>query len=211
MANIKPFKAERYLNKHEEQLNLKNKESIDKFYKNYLSIKGKQDAIYIYRKILNNRVQIGILTGVAIDDNINGLVKEIQYNKLYKDIDKSNNIKFCNINMGDVLLTYKNQEEIQKIIDYYVYFMPPICDFKLSNDEIHTIWRVEKEIDIIDLIKEFEKIENLYIVYGKSVCLELENIALEERKKNPNYTGEEDYNYYIAMIISDDNLKTMCL
>ena len=87
--------------------------------------------------------------------------------------------------------------------------MPPIYDFKTEDDVIHTIWKVEKERDIEDLVKEFEKVGNLYIADGHHRCAAAENIALEERRKNPNYTGEEEFNYYTAMIAPDTNLKVM--
>ena len=107
------------------------------------------------------------------------------------------------------LLTYKDNEEIDKIMDYYVYFMNPIYDFKTDDGVTHTVWKVEKERDINNLINEFKKVGNLYIADGHHRCAAAENIALEERRKNPNYTGEEEFNYYIAMISPDTNLKVM--
>lgn len=197
------------INEHDEQVYLKAKENLDKFMQNNVFVKDQQDAIYIYREIVNDRAQTGIVACVAVDDNINGVVKKHEYTKPDKELDRTNHIKYCNANTGTVLLTYKNQEEIEKIIDYYVYFMTPIYDFKTEDDVIHTIWKVEKERDIVDLINEFAKIDNLYIADGHHRCAAAENIALEERRKNPNYTGEEEFNYYTAMIAPDNNLKVM--
>lgn len=197
------------VNEHDEQVYVKAKENLDKFMKNNIFVRDQQDAFYIYREIVNDRVQTGIVACVSIDDNINGVVKKHEYTKPDKELDRTNHIKYCNANTGTVLLTYKNQEEIDKIMDYYVYFMPPIYDFKTEDGVTHTIWKVEKERDIVDLVNEFNKVGNLYIADGHHRCAAAENIALEERRKNPNYTGEEEFNYYTAMIAPHTNLKVM--
>ena len=197
------------INEHDEQVYVKAKENLDKFKKENIFVKDKEDAIYIYREIVNDRAQIGIVACVAVDDNLNGVVKKHEYTKPDKELDRTKHIKYCNANTGTVLLTYKDNEEIDKIMDYYVYFMNPIYDFKTDDGVTHTVWKVEKERDINNLINEFKKVGNLYIADGHHRCAAAENIALEERRKNPNYTGEEEFNYYIAMISPDTNLKVM--
>ena len=197
------------INEHDEQVYVKAKENLDKFKKENIFVKDKEDAIYIYREIVNDRAQIGIVACVAVDDNLNGVVKKHEYTKPDKELDRTNHIKYCNANTGTVLLTYKDNEEIDKIMDYYVYFMNPIYDFKTDDGVTHTVWKVEKERDINNLINEFKNVGNLYIADGHHRCAAAENIALEERRKNPNYTGEEEFNYYIAMISPDTNLKVM--
>ena len=197
------------VNEYDEQVYLKAKENLDKFIQKNIFVKDQQDAIYIYREIVGDRAQTGVIACVAVDDNINGVVKKHEYTKPDKELDRTNHIKYCNANTGTVLLTYKNQEEIEKIIDYYVCFMTPIYDFKTEDNVIHTIWKIEKERDIEDLVNEFAKVGNLYIADGHHRCAAAENIAFEERDKNPNYTGEEEFNYYIAMIAPDTNLEVM--
>ncbi len=197
------------VNEHDEKVYLKAKENLDEFLNNNVFMRDKDDAIYIYRQIVNNRSQTGIVACVAVEDNFNGVVKKHEYTKPDKELDRTNHIKYCNANTGTILLTYKNQEEIDKIVDYYVYFMPPIYDFKTDDNVTHTIWKVEKKRDIQDLIKEFDKVENLYIADGHHRCAAAENIALEERRRNPNYTGEEEFNYYTAMIAPDNKLHVM--
>ena len=197
------------VNEHDEKVYLKAKENLNEFLNNNVFMRDKDDAIYIYRQIVNNRSQTGIVACVAVEDNFNGVVKKHEYTKPDKELDRTNHIKYCNANTGTILLTYKNQEEIDKIVDYYVYFMPPIYDFKTDDNVTHTIWKVEKKRDIQDLVKEFDKVENLYIADGHHRCAAAENIALEERRRNPNYTGEEEFNYYTAMIAPDNKLHIM--
>ena len=64
------------INEHDEQVYVKAKENLDKFKKENIFVKDKEDAIYIYREIVNDRAQIGIVACVAVDDNLNGVVKK---------------------------------------------------------------------------------------------------------------------------------------
>ena len=197
------------IDEHDERVYLKAKENLDNLINKNILVKDDDEAIYIYRQIANNRSQIGIVACVSVDDSINGVIKKHEYTKPDKELDRTNHIKYCNANTGTILLTYKNNEEIDKIMDYYVYFMTPIYDFKTDDDVIHTIWKVNKQRDIDDLVNEFEKVDNLYIADGHHRCAAAENIALEERRKNPNYRGDEEFNYYTAMIAPDTNLNVM--
>ena len=220
MANIKPFKAVRPANEYvkmvaelpydgiingDEQLHLKTKENVDNCMSDNIFIKDNEEAIYIYRKIVNDRVKTSIIACIEVDNNINGVIKKYEHTKLDKDIYRVNHIRHSNEHMGTALLTYKNMEEIEKIMDYYVYFMTPIYDFKTDDGIIHTVWKVEKERDINDLVNEFTKVENLYIEDDNGMYEVRENIALEERRKNPNYTGKEEYNYYTGILVANIN------
>ena len=197
------------VNESDEKVYEKAKENLNKFIDENIFIKDKEDAIYIYREIVDDRAQIGIVACVAVDDNLNGVVKKHEYTKPDKELDRTNHIKYCKANTGTVLLTYKNNKGIEKIIDSYIYFKQPIYDFKTDDDVIHTVWKIDKECDINKLVKGFEEVGNLYIADGHHRCAAAENIALDERQKNPNYTGKEEFNYYTAMIAPDTNLKVM--
>ena len=93
---------------------------LDKFKDEKILIKEKQECIYIYREIMDGRAQTGLVACVSVDDNINGVIKIHEYTKPDKELDRTNHIKYCNANTGTILLTYKNREKVDEIIDYYV-------------------------------------------------------------------------------------------
>ena len=105
---------------HDEAVYLKAKENLDKFKDEKILIKEKQECIYIYREIMDGRAQTGLVACVSVDDNINGVIKIHEYTKPDKELDRTNHIKYCNANTGTILLTYKNREKVDEIIDYYV-------------------------------------------------------------------------------------------
>ena len=166
------------IDEHDERVYLKAKENLDNLINKNILVKDDDEAIYIYRQIANNRSQIGIVACVSVDDSINGVIKKHEYTKPDKELDRTNHIKYCNANTGTILLTYKNKQEIEDIMTYYVYFMKPLYDFISDDNVIHTIWKVEKKRDVNDLIKAFENIDYLYVADGHHRCAAAKNFAL---------------------------------
>ena len=197
------------VDEHDEAVYLKARENLNKFRDKNILIKEKKECIYIYREIMDGRAQTGIVACVSVDDNINGVIKIHEYTKPDKELDRTNHIKYCNANTGTILLTYKNREKIDEIINFYVKNEVPIYDF-VSDDEVrHTVWRIYREHDLKDIVDEFKKVPNLYIADGHHRAASAVNVAKEKREKNPNYTGDEEFNYYIAMIAPEDNLEVL--
>lgn len=197
------------IDEHDEAVYFKAKENLEKFKDEKILIKEKQECIYIYREIMNGREQVGLVACVSVDDSINGVIKIHEYTKPDKELDRTNHIKYCNANTGTILLTYKNREKVDEIVDYYVKNELPLYDFITDDGIFHTVWRIERQEDIKSLVDEFDKIPNLYIADGHHRSASAVNVAKQKRAENPNYTGDEEFNYYIAMIAPEDNLEVL--
>ena len=197
------------VDEHDEAVYLKAKENLDKFKDEKILIKEKQECIYIYREIMDGRAQTGLVACVSVDDNINGVIKIHEYTKPDKELDRTNHIKYCNANTGTILLTYKNREKVDEIIDYYVKNELPIYDFISDDGVFHTVWRIDRKEDLKELVDEFDKIPYLYIADGHHRSASAVNVAKEKRDANPNYPGDEEFNYYIAMIAPENDLEVM--
>ena len=194
------------IDEHDEKVYLKARENLNKFREKNILIKEKQECIYIYREIMDGRAQTGIVACVSVDDYINGIIKIHEYTKHDKELDRTNHIKYCNANTGTILLTYKNRKKVDEIINFYVKNEIPIYDF-ISDDEVrHTVYR---QNDLKYIVDEFDKVPYLYIADGHHRAAAAVNIAKEKREQNQNYTGDEEFNYYIAMIAPQDNLEVL--
>lgn len=194
------------IDEYDEKVYLKAKDNLDKFKRNNILIQEDDECIYIYKEVMNNREQIGIVACVSVDDSLSGIIKKHEYTKPDKELDRTNHIRYCKANTGTILVTYKSKKSINKIINSYIKTEMPLYDF-ISNDKIHhTIWRIN-QIEIINqIIHEFEDVPYLYIADGHHRAASAENIAKEMRLKYPDYTGKEEFNYYLAMIAPDENL-----
>lgn len=194
------------VDEYDEQVYIKAKENLDEFRKRNILIKEEKECIYIYKQIMNSREQVGVVACLSIDDSLNGIIKKHEFTKPDKEKDRTNHIRYCNANTGTILVTYKSKQSINAFIYRYIEDNKPIYNFTTEDGISHTIWRIEDEEKIEYLVEEFKKINYLYIADGHHRSASAENIAKEMRAKHPNYTGKEEFNYYLAMIAPDKEL-----
>lgn len=194
---------------YDEKVYLKARENLDEFRKQEILVKDDKECIYIYKQIMDGRAQVGIVACISVDESLNGTIKKHEYTRPEKEIDRTKHIKYCDANTGTILVTYKHQRVIDDIINDFMDNNEPLYDF-ITDDKIeHTVWKIDND-DIIDnLVDKFEKLDYLYIADGHHRTASAENVAKEMRAKNPNYTGKEEFNYFIAMIAPDENLMVL--
>lgn len=197
------------INQYDEKVYIKARENLNQFIEQNILIKEEKECLYIYKQIMNNREQVGIVACLSVDDSLNGVIKKHEYTKPDKEKDRTNHIRYCNANTGTILVTYKSKQSINQFIEKYIQTNGPIYNF-ISEDNIsHIVWKIDNQEDINYLVGEFDKINSLYIADGHHRSASAENIALEIRNKYPYYTGKEEFNYYLAMIAPDDNLNIL--
>lgn len=182
-------------------------ENLNDFLKIEVFIEDEEEHIYIYREIMGNVVQTGIVACVSVDETINGKIKKHEHTKPDKVRDRIKHIEHCKANTGTILLTYYTEDNIEDIVNKKTK-EEPIYDFESEDGVRHTVWILdEEESKLVE--RAFEKVENLYIADGHHRSKAAQEYALKMRKENPQYTGEEEFNYYLAMIAPKDNLYVM--
>lgn len=182
-------------------------ENLNDFLKREVFIEDEEEHIYIYREIMGNVVQTGIVACVSVDETINGKIKKHEHTKPDKVRDRIKHIEHCKANTGTILLTYYTEYNIEDIVNKKTK-EEPIYDFESEDGVRHTVWFLdEEESKLVE--RAFEKVENLYIADGHHRSKAAQEYALKMRKENPQYTGGEEFNYYLAMIAPKDNLYVM--
>lgn len=182
-------------------------ENLNDFLKREVFIEDEEEHIYIYREIMGNVVQTGIVACVSVDETINGKIKKHEHTKPDKVRDRIKHIEHCKANTGTILLTYYTEYNIEDIVNKKTK-EEPIYDFESEDGVRHTVWILdEEESKLVE--RAFEKVENLYIADGHHRSKAAQEYALKMRKENPQYTGGEEFNYYLAMIAPKDNLYVM--
>ena len=194
---------------YDEKVYLKAKENLDKFRENNILIKDEKESIYIYKQVMDDRAQVGIVACVSVDDSLNGIIKKHEYTKPDKEKDRTNHIRYCNANTGTILITYKSKQNINELINKYIQENESLYNFITEDSIQHTVWKIEEKNSINNIVDEFEKVPYLYIADGHHRSASAENIAKERRKANPNYSGDEEFNYYLAMIAPDKDLMIL--
>ena len=124
----------------------------------------KEKSIYIYQQISHTKIYTGFICGVSTDDYKNKRIKIHEKTiekreRLFKDY-----LKSCKIHAEPVLLTHKENKEIEKIIQNKIK-TKPLIKFTTNDKKEHSIWDIKSEIEISNLKKQFKPVD-LYIADG---------------------------------------------
>lgn len=165
--------------------------------------------LYIYRLTMNGKSQTGLVACTSIDEYLNGTIKKHELTRADKEADRIRHVDTLNANTGPIFLAYKNNEMAKVIIEGWKTANKPEYDF-VSEDGIgHTVWVMDSDTEIGILVDSFRKVENFYIADGHHRNASAVKVGLKRRERNELYTGDEEYNYYLSVLFSADELKIM--
>jgi len=192
---------------HDIKVYEKAKSNLNLFKKNgYL--KEEAEKIYIYRQIMDERIQIGLVACIAVEDSLNGKIKIHEHTKPDKVEDRTKHIDYCQAHTGTILLTYHNNNRIDKIIGEQTSKMP-LYDFTTEDNIRHTIWTLDNDSTIKIQILFRDTVDALYIADGHHRSKSAIDYSQKMKKIDPDYSINSEYNYYPAMIAPDNQLYVM--
>ncbi|WP_410506318.1 DUF1015 domain-containing protein [Haloimpatiens sp. FM7315] len=187
----------------------KARENLQKMIQEKTYIKDEKPCMYIYRQIMNKRVQTGIVACASIDDYINDVIKKHELTRADKEEDRMNHVDYTDSNTGPIFLTYKHKDEIDNIVKTWTENHKPVYDYVAEDGVSQIVWVIDDEKVISNLSSEFKKIDNLYIADGHHRSASAVRVGKKRRKEHPNYTGEEEFNYFLSVLFKDEDLYVM--
>lgn len=171
-------------------------------------IQDKEPVFYIYRLTMDGKSQTGLVACTSIDEYIENKIKKHELTRADKEEDRIRHVDTCNANTGPIFLTYRNKRAVDDIINKCTREVP-VYDF-VSDDSIgHTVWLVDDKKVIESLVNEFKSVDALYIADGHHRNASAVKVGLKRRAAKPNYTGDEEFNYYLSVIFPDNQLYIM--
>jgi uncharacterized protein (DUF1015 family) len=183
--------------------------NLDKFIADGILEQDETPKYYIYRQLMNGRVQTGLVGCTSIDDYMNDIIKKHEFTRPEKEVDRINNFDHCDANTAPIFLTYRKNDEVNTIINDWIKFHMPIYNF-VSDDEItHIVWVIDQEELIARLQQLFAEIDFLYIADGHHRSASSVKVGNKRREALPEYTGEEEFNYFLSVIFPDQDLFIM--
>ena len=187
----------------------KARDNLNKMISDGVFIQDARPCFYIYKQVMNGRAQIGIVACASIDDYINNVIKKHELTRADKEQDRINHVDYCDANTGPIFLTYRAKETINKLVNDTMAAKAPVYDF-VSEDGIgHTVWVMDDPAAIEAISAEFAGIDNLYIADGHHRSASAVRVGLKRREAKPDYSGEEEFNYFLSVIFPDDQLYIM--
>ena len=193
---------------YDEKVYKKGKENLDNFIKNGVLIQDEKPCFYLYRLIMGNIDQIGLVAGASIEDYENDVIKKHEHTRAVKEADRIKHVDTLNANTGPVFLTYKSRDDFNKIADE-IMKTKPVYDFSADDGIKHIFWKIENGNSIKEIENIFSGIDFLYVADGHHRSASGTIVGQRRREKNPNHTGEEEYNFFLSVIFPHNQLYIM--
>lgn len=185
------------------------RKNLDAFVADGIMKQDEKPLFYIYRQLMNGRVQTGIVACTSIDEYLNDIIKKHEFTRPEKEVDRINNFDACEAHTEPVFLTYRNRKSINTMVNDWIKFHMPVYNFTTEDDITHIFWVIDDLSVVASLEKEFKDIDFLYIADGHHRSASSVKVGLKKREDDPKFTGEEEFNYYLAVIFPDDDLFIM--
>ena len=168
-----------------------------------------KELYYIYAQTMNGKTQYGLVVGAYVDDYMSGRIKKHELTRRDKEEDRMKHVRVNNANIEPVFLAYPDNEVINSLLMRYA-AQQPVYDFVAPIDGFrHQFWIVSDEADIKTITDEFAKMPSLYIADGHHRSAAAALVGAEKAKQNPHHTGEEEYNFFMAVCFQASQLTVL--
>ncbi len=194
---------------HSDEAYAKAKENLTAFEKKNILIRETAPQFYIYRQMMNGRVQTGIVGCVSVDEYLDGTIKRHELTRKEKELDRICHFDACGAQTEPVFLAYRKSDRINALVNEWIKFHKPAYEFDSEDGITHILWPIDSDTINGELRDAFSDIPALYIADGHHRTASGAETCLRRRKETPDYTGEEEFNFLMAVIFPDEDLFIM--
>ena len=195
------------VNPYSEEVYEKAKEILERIKNTAPLVYEKEERFYLYQLKWKEQTQTGIAATFSVDDYDNDIIKKHEKTRKVKEDDRTNHIITTKAQTGPVFLTYHAVDEIDELVNKAIQ-NEPLYDFTTNDSVTHTVWRLPSESNDI-IINEIKKVKNLYIADGHHRAASASRAQKVMKEKNPNHIGNEEYNYFLAVLFPANQLKIL--
>ena len=194
---------------HDEKVYNKAFENFNKFRNEGWLVQDDTEKYYVYAQTMNGKTQYGLVVCASVEDYMNERIKKHELTRRDKEEDRMKHVRVCNANIEPVFFAYPDNKVLDALINKYAVsepeydFIAPIDGFR------HQFWVVSDDADIAVITEEFGKMQSLYIADGHHRSAAAALVGAEKAKMNPNHTGKEEYNYFMAVCFQASQLTIL--
>lgn len=194
---------------HSEVVYNKAVENFKKMQENGWLKQDDKPKFYIYAQTMEGRTQYGIVGCASSEDYFNGVIKKHELTRIEKEEDRMVLTRYTNANIEPVFFSYKAVPEIDAIVENIVKKQPAEYDFIAEEDGFgHHFWVINDDATNKRIEELFAtKVPYTYVADGHHRTAAASRIGKERKEHNPNHTGKEEYNFFMAVHFPDTQLK----
>ncbi len=184
----------------------KGKENFAELVQNGTFVKDESDCLYIYQLTMNGRTQAGIVACAAVDDYFNNVIKKHELTRPDKEEDRKKHVRVSNMNAEPVFFAYPAKAELDTIVED-VMKGEAVYDFIAEDGIRHELWVIKDKETIRKIVAEFDKMPATYVADGHHRTAAAALVGQDLRNENPGYSGDEEFNYFLAVHFPDNQLE----
>ena len=172
-------------------------------------VQDERECYYLYAQTMNGHTQYGIVLAAHVDDYNSGRIKKHELTRRDKEDDRMRHLTATNAHIGSAFLAYRRNDTLQALIER-IAEQKPLYDFVADVDGFrHTLWLIDAPTDIETITREFGKMDALYIADGHHRSAAAARVGTARAEANPEHTGREEYNYYLAVCFPAEQLTIL--
>ena len=175
--------------------------------KNGWLVQDKKPCYYVYAQTMEGRTQYGLVLCAHTDDYAEGKVKKHELTRKDKEDDRMVHVKIQNANIEPVFFAYKDNSQLNEIVSKTVAAAPEYS-FTDENGFGHSFWVIDDDATIERITDIFtNKVNAFYVADGHHRTAAAARVGAEKRSGNAAHTGDEEYNYFMAVCFPETQLK----
>jgi uncharacterized protein (DUF1015 family) len=164
-----------------------------------------EPSLYLYRLTMGEHTQTGVAACFSVDEYDEGLIRKHERTRPDKEDDRTRHILTLRAQTGPVFLTYRADRRIDALVEAETK-REPLYDFEAEDGVRHTLWRAEHPDQ---LTRCFAEVPLLYIADGHHRAASASRARAALRDQNPDHTGEEEYNRFLAVVFPADQMQIL--
>jgi uncharacterized protein (DUF1015 family) len=188
---------------HSNAVYLKAKENLEKFISDGILFTEERPCYYIYQLVMQGKSQTGLVCVSSVEDYFNDIIKKHEFTRPEKEKDRIDHMRTIGAQTGNVFMAYRDVMEINALINGWKAVNKPVYDFTAKDGIKHTLWVIDREININSLTRLFEtQVPFTYIADGH-------HRAASAAKVSRELPGSEEAKYFLTTIFPASQLAIM--
>mgnify|MGYP003536218473 CR=1 FL=1 len=186
----------------------KSRENFDRMLRETVLKQDEAPCYYAYRLQMGNHVQTGLVAAASVADYDTNRIRKHEFTRPDKEDDRVRQIEALNAQTGPVLLAHPDAPEVDALLAQATAGTPD-ADVTADDGIRHAIWAIRDPAVLQRLTFAFDAMPAIYIADGHHRSAAASRVAAARHAKNAHHTGEEDYNYFLAVIFPHHQMRIM--
>ena len=136
-----------------------------------------------------------------------GRIKKHELTRKDKEEDRMKHVRVNNANIEPVFFAYPHRDDLDALVAKVTAEEPEYAFVSDLDGFGHTFWVINDEELIKKITDIFAQIPAMYIADGHHRSAAAALVGNEKKLQNPHHTGNEEYNYFLAVCFPDNQLN----